>query len=117
MTPTFCVYMLQCVDGSYYVGQTDQLEIRMAQHHEGAFPNCYTFERRPVELVWFEEFVSRDESLNREHQLKGWSRKKKLALIEKDWPRVSAHSRGRERPGRASTPALRASAQRDRGEE
>ena len=110
------VYMLQCVDGSYYVGQTDQLEIRLRQHDDGTFGgDTYTHDRRPVELVWFDEFTSRDEALAREHQLKGWSRKKKLALIEKDWARLKAFSKGREREGRASTPALRASAQRERG--
>jgi putative endonuclease len=112
----FVVYMLRCVDGSFYVGQTDQLEIRLVQHHDGAFPACYTFEKRPVELVWFEEFVSRDEALNRERQIKGWSRKKKIALMDQDWARVSAWSKGREMLGRPSTAPLRGSAQGEREE-
>jgi predicted GIY-YIG superfamily endonuclease len=67
-----------------------------------------------VELVWFDEFPTRDEALARERQLKGWSRKKKLALIEKDWARIKALSKGRERDGRPSTPPLRGSAQGER---
>lgn len=44
----FWVYMLRCADGSFYVGHTDDLESRLAQHRQGYFPTCYTFGRRPV---------------------------------------------------------------------
>jgi tRNA(adenine34) deaminase len=91
----FWVYMLECADGSYYVGHTDSLERRIAQHHAGDVPGCYTFSRRPLTLVWCQEFPGRVEALASERQIKGWSRAKKLALIANDWPRLSELAKGR----------------------
>ena len=88
----FWVYMLLCGDGSYYVGQTDDLERRMAQHSSSEFGG-YTAERHPLQLVFAEAFPSRDDALNRERQLKGWSRRKKEALIAGDWPAVQRFAR------------------------
>ena len=83
----FYVYMLRCVDYSYYVGHTDDLEGRIAQHHAGEIPG-YTQNRRPVLLVFLQEFATREEALAAERQLKGWSRAKKEALILQNWDRV-----------------------------
>lgn len=93
---TFWVYILNCSDGSYYTGHTDNLEQRVNQHHTGAFIECYTFKRRPVQLVFSQEFSTRVEALASEQQIKGWSRKKKEAMIRGDWAEVSrlAKSRG-----------------------
>jgi tRNA/rRNA methyltransferase len=84
----FFVYMLRCSDGSSYVGPTDDLTQRFAQHQTGAFPG-YTRKRRPVELVWWSEMPSRYEAATRELQLKGWSRAKKEALVRGDRERIS----------------------------
>ncbi|WP_298689060.1 TrmH family RNA methyltransferase [uncultured Sphingomonas sp.] len=86
---TFATYMLRCSDGSFYVGHSDDLDTRIAQHHAGALPG-YTHDRRPLELVWSETFGSRDEALSAERQIKGWSRVKKEALIRSDWATISA---------------------------
>jgi len=91
----FWVYMLECADGSYYVGQTDSLEKRVAQHHAGDVPRCYTFKRRPLILVWSQDFPSRMEALTSERQIKGWSRAKKQALIANDWLRLNELAKGR----------------------
>ena len=88
----FFVYMLKCSDGSYYVGQTDDLTQRFAQHQTGAFPG-YTHKRRPVERVWSSEMPSRHEAANCERQIKGWSRAKKEALVRGDWERISELAR------------------------
>jgi predicted GIY-YIG superfamily endonuclease len=64
---------------------TENLEIRLAQHQTGFDPKSYTHARRPVELVWSQEFSTHDEAFQREHQLKGWSRAKKDTLIRGDW--------------------------------
>ena len=80
----FYVYILKCADGSYYTGHTDNLEQRLAAHQIGAIPG-YTFARRPLALVFCERFGSRDEAFARERQIKGWSRRKKEALIQGDW--------------------------------
>jgi predicted GIY-YIG superfamily endonuclease len=84
---TFWVYMLRCSDGSYYVGHTDNLDMRMSQHEMGTLGG-YTSLRRPVELVFAQECSSREEALQRERQIKGWSRGKKEALIHGDWTEV-----------------------------
>ncbi len=63
---------------------TDSVEKRIAEHVSGSYPG-YTKTRLPVELVYIQEFASRDEAFNAEHQIKKWNRKKKEALIENDW--------------------------------
>ena len=69
----FYVYILKCADGSYYTGQTDDLEHRLAGHRQGVIPG-YTHSRRPVQLVFVESFSSRQAAFARERQIKGWSR-------------------------------------------
>ena len=86
---TFWAYMLRCADGSYYVGHTDALERRIG-HHQSGEVGGYTQSRRPVELVWSQDFPSRLEALEAERQLKGWGRAKKQALITGDWEAVRA---------------------------
>lgn len=88
----FFVYILRCSDGSYYTGHTENLELRIAQHNEGTYES-YTSERRPLALVWQESFASREEALEQERKLKGWSRAKKEALIAGDWGKVSELAR------------------------
>jgi tRNA/rRNA methyltransferase len=80
-TGTLFTYMLRCADGSYYVGHTDDVERRIAQHDAGAVAG-YTATRLPIQLVWFEEFPTREEAKSAELQIKNWSRKKKEALID-----------------------------------
>jgi predicted GIY-YIG superfamily endonuclease len=89
MPVSFWVYILRCGDGSYYTGHTDNLEGRLAQHTAGAITTCYTFKRRPVELVFAQEFATREEALTSECRIKGWSRKKKEAMIRGNWGEVS----------------------------
>ncbi|NBC84255.1 MAG: GIY-YIG nuclease family protein [Bacteroidetes bacterium] len=81
----FNVYILKCADGTYYTGVTNSIERRLAEHIEGYDPNAYTFHRRPVELVFCESCISPHEAIDLEKQIKGWSRKKKEALIERNW--------------------------------
>jgi len=84
----FYAYILRCVDGSYYVGHTDDLETRIAAHQQGDIDG-YTRTRGPVRLVFSEQVPSRLEALERERQVKGWSRAKKEALIKGNWTRLS----------------------------
>ena len=91
----YYVYILRCADGSYYAGLTEDLEIRLAQHQMGELPG-YTQNKRPVQLVFSDEFLSMDDAINRERQIKGWSRSKKEALIAGDWGRLSELSQSRE---------------------
>jgi putative endonuclease len=75
------MYILECVDGSYYTGSTKYLERRLKQHQTGQGSN-HTKKRLPVKLIYFEEFPRIDQAFYREKQIQGWSRKKKEALIE-----------------------------------
>jgi predicted GIY-YIG superfamily endonuclease len=83
----FWAYMLRCSDGSYYVGHTDNLEVRLAQHQAGEGAD-WTRRRRPVELAWAEAAPTRDEAFAFERRIKGWTRAKKEALVAGDWGRI-----------------------------
>jgi predicted GIY-YIG superfamily endonuclease len=84
----FWVYILRCADGSYYTGHTDNLEMRIGMHQAGECVG-YTTTRRPLELVWSQDCATREEALSAERQIKGWSRKKKEAMMCGDWAEVS----------------------------
>jgi tRNA/rRNA methyltransferase len=88
----FWTYILRCSDGNYYTGHTDDLDRRIAEHHGGFFRNCYTHDRRPLEVVWVDEYQTRYEALENERRIKGWSRAKKEALIERDWAKLSFYA-------------------------
>ena len=80
----FYVYILKCADGSFYTGQTDDLEKRIAEHQEGKI-QCFTMAKLPVLLVYQANFVTKEEAISAERQIKGWRRAKKQALINKNW--------------------------------
>ena len=94
---SFYVYVLRCADGSYYTGHTDDLEVRIGVHQSGEIDN-YTSKRRPVELVFSEGFVTREEAMRAERQIKGWSRAKKEALIKGNWNQLKQLSRAHGEP-------------------
>jgi len=85
---TFWIYILRCSDDSYYTGHTDNLEKRIGEHQTGQC-HGYTASRLPVELAWSQECTTRDEALSAEMHIKGWSRKKKEAMMRGDWSAVS----------------------------
>lgn len=94
---TFWAYMLHCRGGYFYVGHTDVLERRIAQHKMGALPGLTT-DHLPAEYVWSQEFVTREEAKAAEKQIKGWSRAKKMALTRGDWGRISALAKSKDGP-------------------
>jgi putative endonuclease len=77
------MYILECVDGSYYTGSTTHLELRMEQHQSGCGAK-HTAKRLPVKLVYCESFERVADAFYREKQVQGWSRKKKQALMASD---------------------------------
>ena len=79
------VYILECSDGSFYTGLTNDIDRRLFEHQKGLNTESYTFNRRPVKLVFQEEFEDFDHAYDFERQIKGWRRDKKLALIEGQW--------------------------------
>lgn len=81
--PAF-VYILRCNDGRYYVGSTrSDLETRVNHHQAGTFGG-FTRSRRPVTLIFSQEFDRIEDAIRAERQIKGWSRAKKEALIRGD---------------------------------
>ncbi len=75
------VYILKCADNTYYTGVTSNLSQRFFQHEVGHFPDCYTFKRRPVTLAFYAEFTDITIAIQKEKQIKKWSKAKKEALI------------------------------------
>jgi predicted GIY-YIG superfamily endonuclease len=98
------VYILQCSDGSFYVGSARDIENRLDQHAVGRV-DSYTRTRRPLKLAWALECEHIEDAFVLEHKLKGWRRAKKLALIEGRMAELPALSR--------SQTAVRASEQVD----
>ena len=74
-------YILKCKDDSLYTGWTNVLKKRITSHNAGKGAK-YTKARRPVELVYYEEFQTREEAMKREYAIKQLSRKEKEALIK-----------------------------------
>ena len=75
-------YILKCRDGSLYTGWTNDLEQRVAAHNTGKGA-IYTKARRPVELVYFEEFETKEQAMKREYVIKQMARKDKLELVQR----------------------------------
>ena len=97
----FWAYMLHCRGGFYYVGHTDDLERRVAQHTTGAVAG-FTADHLPLAPVWSQDFPTRDEAKAAEKQIKGWSRAKKMALIRGDWGRISTLAKNKNGPSTSS---------------
>jgi putative endonuclease len=90
------VYMLQCADGSYYVGTARLgLDRRVSEHNNGVYGG-YTSKRLPVVLVWAEHFPDITDAIAVERQIKGWSRAKKEALIRGDYGSIQLLARRRK---------------------
>lgn len=84
----YYVYILECSDKSYYTGITSNLEKRIFEHQKGLNNKCYTYNKRPVKLRFTAELQDVNDAIAREKQIKGWSRKKKEALIKNDFNKL-----------------------------
>ncbi|MBG6132258.1 putative endonuclease [Aquimarina sp. EL_43] len=89
----YYTYIVECSDGSFYTGMTNDLERRMNEHNAGNKPDSYTYNKRPVVLKWFEICTNPNEAIQIEKQVKGWSRRKKIALIEENWDKLVEYSK------------------------
>lgn len=76
----FYVYFLECRDGSFYCGYTNDLDKRVKNHNKG-IGSKYTKKRRPVRLIYSEEYETRASAMKREYALKQLTRKQKEELI------------------------------------
>jgi len=90
---SYFVYILKCNDDSYYTGVTNDLEKRVAEHNDGHSITSYTFKRRPVKLVFSQQFHDIQQAIALEKQIKGWSRRKKEAFINEEWENLKLFSK------------------------
>jgi len=79
------VYILKCSDNTYYTGVTSDLTKRIESHENGKHKGSYTSTRRPIELVFYAEFTDINFAIEKEKQIKKWSKLKKEALINDDY--------------------------------
>src|SRR6266700_1398999 len=92
------LYILRCVDGSYYAGTArSSLKQRVAEHNAGTYGG-YTAQRRPVTLVFSQWFDRITDAIAAERQVKGWSRAKKEALMRGDFSSLQQLSKRRQAP-------------------
>ena len=70
------VYILKCSDDTYYTGVTSNLVNRIFKHESGFHPNSYTYDRRPLELVFYYEFTDITLVIEKEKQIKKRSKSK-----------------------------------------
>jgi len=92
----YCVYILRCSDKSCYTGITNKIDRRLYEHNNGLNVTCYTYDRRPLELVFTQYFNDVHQAIAFEKQIKGWSRKKKEAIINNEWDKLPRLSKNRQ---------------------
>ncbi|NND80555.1 MAG: GIY-YIG nuclease family protein [Maribacter sp.] len=80
----YYVYILQCSDGLTYTGMTNNISRRIEEHQRGLNKSCFTYKRRPIKLVFHQEFNDVEQAIFFEKRIKNWSGKKKLALANGD---------------------------------
>ncbi len=101
------IYILRCVDGSYYTGITHRsVAERVSEHARGLVEACYTKNRLPVELVFSEYYERADEAVATERRIKGWSRAKKEAYMRGDFDALAALARRKSKIETSSSDPL-----------
>lgn len=82
---TYYVYILQCSDQFTYTGITNNIERRLQEHQGGVNKTCFTYKRRPVKLIFHQEFNEVEQAIYFEKKIKKWSAQKKYALANGDY--------------------------------
>lgn len=80
----YYTYIILCSNGQYYVGHTQDLDLRFARH-ASKIGAKFTKQNEPIKILWSQKFNTEIEAVKREKQIKGWSRKKKENLIKVVW--------------------------------
>ncbi len=102
---TYYTYILQCVDNFLYTGVTNNIDRRIREHQQGLNKTCFTYKRRPVNLIFHQAFNDVDQAIYFEKKIKKWSRVKKLALAKGDFDMLQIlaecrnATRGKYKPG------------------
>ncbi|GAA3610065.1 GIY-YIG nuclease family protein [Flavivirga amylovorans] len=82
---TYYVYIIKCSDGLTYTGVTNNISRRFEEHQKGLNKSCFTFKRRPLELIFNQNFNDINQAIYFEKKIKNWSAKKKLALANENF--------------------------------
>ena len=81
----YYVYILECSDGFLYTGVTNNVARRLVEHQQALNKSCFTYKRRPVQLIFHQDFNDIKQAIYFEKKIKKWSAKKKLALANDDF--------------------------------
>ena len=82
---SYYVYILLCSDGLTYTGFTNNISRRFQEHQNGRNKTCFTYKRRPLKLIFRQEFNDVHQAINFEKKIKKWSGKKKIALANEEY--------------------------------
>ncbi len=93
----YYTYILECSDGTLYTGVTGNLDKRVEEHALGKYSNCYTYRRRPIKLVYYQEFEWIYHAIDHEKKFKKWTNAKKRAYIAGDFDLLRKLSRSKKK--------------------
>ena len=82
---SYYIYILECSDGLLYTGFTNNISRRFDEHQNGLNKSCFTYKRRPLELLFYQEFNDVGQAIYFENKIKKWSAQKKRALANEDY--------------------------------
>lgn len=85
---SYYVYILECVDKTLYTGYTNNLDRRLEEHNYSNKGASYTKYRRPVYIIYYEEYETQREAMCREIELKKYRRKEKLKVVDQLWKKI-----------------------------
>jgi putative endonuclease len=85
---SYYVYILLCSDKSYYTGISNNIDKRLREHNNSLDKKSYTYNKRPVKIVYKEAFQNPNDAIMWEKRIKGWTRIKKEALINGDFDKL-----------------------------
>ncbi len=81
----YFVYIVECSDGLLYTGVTNDPDRRINEHNDGIDKDSFTFKRRPVNMIFLQDFNEAEQAIYFEKKIKKWSSKKKRALAAGDY--------------------------------
>jgi len=84
----YYVYIVQCFDNKLYTGITNNIKRRLEEHNKGISKTSFTYSRRPVKLIFQQEFIDVNQAISFEKKIKKWSRMKKIALVNGDYETI-----------------------------
>jgi len=104
---TYYIYILKCSDELLYTGVTNNISRRFDEHQNGLNKKCFTYNRRPIKLIFHQEFNDIEQAISFEKKIKRWSQQKKLALASEDYDMLQVLSECRNSSHSKYKPGLK----------